>query len=224
MPLTDAHPSPAWRRRSRCAAACLLVAGIGLAACSPLAPQPQPAPVAPPSPPPPPPPPAVTVYVPQLEPVDMASRHLLAYQERLLQLSPGDLAQEVARLGDGSASPQAAMDLALALGYTRAPGDLLRAQGLLDQVLRNNSPQAQPWHAFAKLLQSRYVEQRRAEEQTEKLNAQLRDAQRDNQRKIDQLNEKLEALKNIERSLNSRPQPGPSPLPASPAPAPRPAP
>lgn len=223
MPLTDAHTSPAWRRRSRCAAACLLAAGIGLA-CMPLMPQPAPAPAIPSPPPPPPPPPAVTVYVPQLEPVDVAARHLLGYQERLLQLSPGDLAQEVARLGDGSASPQAAMDLALALGHTRNPGDLLRAQGLLDQVLRNSSPQAQPWHAFARLLQARYVEQRRAEEQTEKLNAQLRDAQRDNQRKIDQLNEKLEALKNIERSLNSRPQPGPPPSPASPAPAARPAP
>ena len=223
MPPTDAYPSTAWRRRSRCAAACLLAAGMGLA-CVPLAPQPQPAPVTTPPPPPPPPPPPVTVYVPQLEPVDVAARHLLSYQERLLQLSPGDLAQEVARLGDGSASPQAAMDLALALGQTRGPGDLQRAQGLLDQVLRNSSPQAQPWHPLARLLLARYAEQRRAEEQTEKLNAQLRDAQRDNQRKIDQLNEKLEALKNIERSLNSRPQPGPPPSPASPAPAARPAP
>jgi hypothetical protein len=159
-----------------------------------------------------------------LEPVDVASRHLLGYQERLLQLSPGDLAQEVARLGDGSASPQAAMDLALALGHTRGPGDLQRAQQLLDQVLRNSTPQAQPWHSLARLLQARFAEQRRAEEQTERLNAQLRDQQRDNQRKVDQLNEKLEALKNIERSLNNRPPPGPTPLPAPPAPAPRPAP
>jgi hypothetical protein len=199
-----------------------MVAGMGLA-CAPLAPLPQSAPVAPPPAAPATPPPVVTVYVPQLEPVDVAARHVLAYQERLLQLSPGDLAQEVARLGDGSASPQAAMDLALALGYTRGPGDLQRAQALLDQVLRNGSPQAQPWHSLAKLLQARYAEQRRAEEQTERLNAQLRDAQRDNQRKIDQLNEKLEALKNIERSLNSRPQPGPPQLPAPSAPAIRPA-
>lgn len=207
-PFFDVTSTPAWRRR-RTAAACLVAAGISMA-CAPLH-EPMP-----PAPPPPPPAPPTTVYVPTptLEPVDVAARHLLSYQERLTQLSPGDLTQEVARLGDGSASPQATMDLALALGQTRAPGDLVRAQGLLDQVLRNAA--AQPWHQFARLLQTRYAEQRRAEEQTERLNQQLRDAQRDNQRKLDQLNEKLEALKAIERSLNNRPPPGP----ASPAPTP----
>lgn len=177
------------------------------AACAPLH-EPMPAPpAAPPEP--------ITVYVPLLDPVDVNARHLFAYQERLSQLSPGDLAQEVVRLGDGSASPQATMDLALALGQTRGNGDLARAQGLLDQVLRNSSPEAQAWHAMARLLSARYAEQRRAEEQTERLNQQLRDSQRDNQRKLDQLNEKLEALKAIERSLNNRPTPAPSGPPAS---------
>jgi hypothetical protein len=35
----------------------------------------------------------------------------------------------------------------------------------------------------------------------------LHDAQRDNQRKLDDVNSKLEALKAIERSLNTRQQP-----------------
>lgn len=193
------------RSRQRCIAACLVVAGVSMA-CAPITPIKHPeAQVAemPPAP--------AIVYVPTVEPVDTAARHLLAYQETLAKLNPADLTRELGRLGDGASSVQATMDLALALGYTRANGDLAKAQSLLDQVIGNPSPEAQAWHGLARLLSSRYAEQRRAEEQTERVNQQLRDTQKDNQRKLDQLNEKLEALKSIERSLNSRNTPGPGP-------------
>jgi len=168
---------------------------------------------------PPPPPPQVVqlppapeiVYVPTVEPVDKAARHLLAYQETLSRLPTADLSRELGRLGDGASSIQSTMDLALVLGLTRAPGDLAKGQSLLDQVLGNPSPEAQAWHGLARLLAARYADQRRAEDQFDRLNQQLRDAQRDNQRKLDQLNEKLEALKSIERSLNSRNNAGPGP-------------
>ena len=202
MPSFDFQP---WltRSRQRCIAACLLVAG-GSTACAPLQPPPEPKVIElPPAP--------TIVYVPTVEPVDTAARHLLAYQETLAKLPPPELSRELSRLGDGASSVQATMDLALALGYTRANGDLAKAQSLLDQVIGNPSMEAQAWHGLARLLSSRYAEQRRAEEQTERVNQQLRDAQRDNQRKLDQLNEKLEALKSIERSLNSRSTPGPGP-------------
>jgi uncharacterized protein YlxW (UPF0749 family) len=157
-----------------------------------------------------------------LEAVDVAARHLLAYQAVLAPMGAADLAREVSRLGDGSASVADTMELALTLSYTHGSGDLARAQGLLDQVLGNSAVQARAWHGLARLLSTRYAEQRRAEEQVERLNQQLRDAQRDNQRKLDQLNEKLEALKSIERSLNSRPVPMPSPQASAAKPAPRP--
>ncbi|OIQ89748.1 hypothetical protein GALL_283640 [mine drainage metagenome] len=160
------------------------------------------------------------MYVPLPEPEDMAARHLLAYQAVLLQMSTAELSREVTRLGDGSASSAATMDLALALRFTRANGDLVRAQGLLERVLNNSSAEA--WHGLARLLSTRYADQRRLEDQVERLNQQLRDTQRDNQRKLDQLNEKLEALKSIERSLNSRPLPGPTPQESSAQPMPRP--
>ena len=57
---------------------------------------------------------------------------------------------------------------------------------------------------LVQLLSSQYAELRRQEESIDKLNGQLRDAQR----RIEQLNEKLEALKNIERSLSVRPAAG----------------
>ncbi len=191
------------RTRQRCTAACLGLA-MAATACAPLQAPPEPKVVELP------PPPAI-VYVPTLEPVDTAARHLLAYQETLSRLPPPDLSRELNRLGDGASSVQATMDLALALGFTRANGDLAKAQSLLDQVIGNPSPEAQAWHGLARLLSSRYAEQRRAEEQLERANQQLRDTQKDNQRKLDQLNEKLEALKSIERSLNSRNTPAPNP-------------
>jgi hypothetical protein len=152
----------------------------------------------------------VSVSSPVPSPGDVAARHLLAYEDQLTPMNPADLAQELARAGDGSASPQAAMDLALLLSHTRGSGDLARAMALLDQVQRDPSVAARPWHGLARLLLFRAIEQRRAEEQIERLNQQLRDVQRDNQRKLDQLNEKLEALKAIERSINNRQQPATS--------------
>lgn len=195
-------------------AACL-AATLGFAGCAT-------APPPPPAKPADPPPAPEIVYVPTVEAVDKAARHLLAYQETLSRLPTADLSRELGRLGDGASSIQATMDLALVLGLTRVPGDIAKAQLLLDQVLGNPSPEAQAWHGLARLLAARYADQRRAEDQNERLNQQLRDAQRDNQRKLDQINEKLEALKSIERSLNTRNNAAPAPQASSAKPAAKP--
>lgn len=228
MPATDGPlsrlPEPArgrarWRPHR---AAALAVAGTWLLGCASDPPPPPPAPPPPPpveAPAPPPPPPAapppapVTVLVKVIEPRDEAVRHALAYQQQLAAMTPGLLLAELQRLGDGRASPQATMELAMALGHARGNGDLVRAIGLLDGLQRD--PQATPWHAIARWLGQRYAEQRRAEEQAERLAQQLRDQQRDHQRRIDQLQAQIEALKSIERSLTTRP---PAAAPAAPAP------
>lgn len=186
-------------------------------ACAPLGLKPPAEPV-----PPPPPPPPTTVYVPMLAPEDLAARQLLSYQAALSKMPSADWPKEAGRLGDGSASLEDTMKLALVLAYTHNNGDLARALQLLDKVLTHTSVEARAWHGLARMLQGLIAEQRRNEEQVERLNQQLRDAQRDNQRKLDQLNDKLEALKSIERSLNNRlPTPGlPSVLPTVPAPGP----
>ena len=86
------------------------------------------------------------------------------------------------------------------------------------------SPAPQPWRPLARLLLARIAEQRRLEEQLDKMTAQRRDTQR----AIQQLTEKLEALKAIERSMTAHPAPPPA-LPGSaagaesaPPPAPKP--
>ena len=167
-----------------------------------------------PKPPPPPPPPVVVAPPPvkcdpPLEARDLAARHLLATEDRLSALNTADLTAEASRPLEG-ASLEQQVDQALAMSMTHNPGDLARAQGVLDQVLHNNTPQADPWRSLARLLAYRLGEQKRAEDAVERSAQQLRDAQRDNQRKLDDANAKLEALKAIERSLNTRQSPAAS--------------
>lgn len=181
----------------------------------------------------------VSVPVPTASPVDAAGRQVLAWSEELRALPTDALVQEAARLGDGSVSAASGMRLALVLGLTRNPGDLNRAQQVLEGVLRRaaapapaeaavasvpaptgaasasvadavasvsalplQAPMPDPvldWAPWARWLQARYQFERRMEDQIERQAAQLREGQR----KQDQLNEKLEALKAIERQLVS---------------------
>ena len=179
-----------------------------LAACAPL-PEREPAPVrkaeapapaasVPVAPPPPAEPPATAA--------DLATRDMLAFQERARQMPPADLAKEIARLSDAPPAPRTSFELALLLAQTRNNGDLSRALGVLDGLLRSTAPEAAPFQPLARLVAARLADQRRLEEQVERQNQQARD----NQRRIEQLNEKLEALKAIERSLTTRPAAGPA--------------
>ena len=202
MPTIEVFPMPA----TRVAALVALFGAASLVGC--VTPKPLP--------PPPPPPvaaPAVVKCDPPRDAQDAAARHLLATEDRFSALNTADLTAEAGRAPDPT-SIEAQMDQTLALSMTHNPGDLARAQALLDQVLHNNAPQADPWRSLARLLAYRLGEQKRAEDTAERNAQQLRDAQRDNQRKLDDVNSKLEALKAIERSLNTRQ------LPAASAPKP----
>lgn len=180
---------------------------------------PRPAPV--PSPPPveAPAPKVVVVQAPaQPEAADLAARRLIAYHEQIRQLSPQDLANEINRLNAAvSATPTAAppdvvLELALALSQQHNGGDVARAVALLEPITRSSAPELAPWQPLARLLLGRVLEQRRLEE------ALNREAtrNREQQRTLQQLNEKLEALKAIERSMANRPPSG-GPAPATPA-------
>jgi hypothetical protein len=194
----------------------MLACAMLFSACAPVPPAPEP--------PPPvvePPPKVIVVPAPapplQPDPVDVASRRLLAYHEQLRQMAPPDVAQEVARMNNtlsvngAATSPAVILELALALAQQHNGGDLGRAVALVDPIARSSAPESQPWQALARLLVARFSEQRRLEEQLDRQAVQLRDSQRN----VQQLNEKLEALKAIERSLNTRPAPPPAPAPGS---------
>lgn len=133
---------------------------------------------------------------------------LLAYADRLRNLPGPELAQEITRLGN-AASAGDQLRLALTLSQTRQLPDLVRAQDLLQRALANNSEEARPLHALARLLAARFAEQRRVEDQLERQNQQLRELQR----RLEQTQDKLDALKEIERSLSNRPAAAPAPPP-----------
>jgi hypothetical protein len=176
----------------------------------------------PPAPPPhvaPPPPPVAPVAVPApppapppdlAKPSDQAARRLLAYHEQLLGKSPEDLLAEVARLdaqtAGAAASPDQALDLALVLSMEHNPGDLARAADLVEPIANGTSPDLQPWLPIARLLAGAIAEQRRLEEQLATQAAHNRETQHT----IQQLTEKLEALKAIERSMTARVAPSPA--------------
>ena len=138
-----------------------------------------------------------------------AVAHLLDYVERVRAMPLTELRQEITRLGDGS-SPAEQIQLSVVLSQLFQLPELIRAQDLLARVLANEGAEARPLHALGRLLAARYGDQRRLEEQLEKQIQQTKDVQR----KLDQTNERLEAIKAIERSLTSRPLESKSVTPA----------
>lgn len=150
-------------------------------------------------------PPAAPAPPSASEPVVQA----LAYADRVRSMSPAELGQEVMRLGNPY-QPASQLQLALVLAQLRQAPELIRAQELLTRLLANPDAQALALHPLARLLAARYGEQRRLEDLLDKQIQQTRDAQR----RLDQTNERLEALKAIERSLTSR---LPAPAPSAPA-------
>lgn len=208
--------------------ALLLGGALTLAGCVTRAPQPAPpAPAASPMPAEPAASSPRVILVPAApsapEPGDLAARRLLGFHEQVRQLAPAELAGEVNRLSavvsaTASAAPaDAVLELALALMQQRNPGDLSRAVALLEPVARSSAPELAPWQPMARLLLARALEQRRLEEQLAREISQ----RRDQQRTLQQLNEKLEALKAIERSMTARPPAAAAPVPAAPPAAPK---
>lgn len=140
---------------------------------------------------------------------------MLAYADRVRAMSAAELGQEVTRLNP-AVTPAEQLQLALVLSQQRQTQELIRAQELLTRLLANSDADAQALHPLARLLAARYGEQRRLEDQLDKQNQQTREVQR----KLDQTNERLEALKAIERSLTSRSPAPPAPAGRSRTPAP----
>ena len=134
-------------------------------------------------------------------PSDLASRRALANHEQLRSLPLNELAQEIARLSALPPAPDTSIDLAMALLLTRNGGEQNRAIALVEPLAKGTTADAEAWQPIARLLLARLQELRRLEDLLDRRNQELRDSQRD----VKQLNEKLEALKAIERSLAPRP-------------------
>ena len=151
------------------------------------------------------PPTVVAAYDEKAAKVDESSMlPLLGYQQLLAQLSPPELARERAVLLYLPPTPSSQLRLAMLFGQTRGTADLPRALALLDKVLRANDPAAASMHPLARLLATQYHERLRLQAQNERLLLQVTESQRHSA----ELQDKLEALANIERSLPLRPTGG----------------
>ena len=178
---------------------CLCVAL--LAAC---ATEPQAVPQPPKPPEPPEPVPIITLV--QMPAAPSETDALLTYYLSLRELSQAELAKELANLNGQTKCAQQALQKAMVLALNHNSADLARAQVQIDGVLKSAEPDAIALKPFAQFLLASNTELRRSYEQMDKLAQQGREAQR----RIDQLNETLEALKAIERTLPSRPNGAPS--------------
>lgn len=200
------------------ATALAMFVALVLAGCNATSPQAVAAPAAEPKveQAPPAPEPTIPDTAPTVAPGPQAAERVgqvLARTDRTLRMAPAELTKEIARLSESEdATADTPLLLATALAQTRQPVDTARALGLVQRVLASNAEAAQALHPLARLMEARLLQQRRLEEQLERQTQQLREAQRRN----DQLNERLEAVRAIERSLTTRP----GPLPGAPASAP----
>lgn len=134
-----------------------------------------------------------------------------AYQFRLL--NGPQLAAEIdrmERLERHRLDARQRLRWALALSQTLQVQDTQKALGLVQEVLESPDEQSVALRPLAHLLGQMFREQRRLDAQNERLSQQLRD----NQRRVEQLNDRIEAMRAIERSLNR-----PAPLPTAPRPA-----
>ncbi len=125
----------------------------------------------------------------------------LDYAEQLRQMQPAEVTAEIARLGEPGSDVKRQMQLALALMHAPLPNDTTRTLGLLQRLISHPSDEADPLRPLARLLATRLATQRKLEEGNERLNQQWREAQR----RIELLNERIDAMRAIERSLSPLP-------------------
>ena len=143
---------------------------------------------------------------------------LLGYLQLLAQLSPQELARERAVLLYIPPTPSTQIRLAMLFGQARGQTDLPRALALLDKVQKSSAPAAASMHPLARLLASHYQERLRLQAHNERLQAHNERLQAQSERLMLQLSEslrhsgelqdKLDALADVERSLPVRPSGG----------------
>lgn len=155
-----------------------------------------------------------------VEAVEDATAGLLRYATRLRAMGASELKQELNTLvgqgtrgGTGPATgtgttPKTQMQLALVLLQIREPVETARALGLLQRVATSAESGASGYKALAYLLIDNLITTRRLEDNLERTSQQLRESQR----RIDVLNERLDAMRAIERSMNAPPPNAPRPV------------
>lgn len=124
----------------------------------------------------------------------------LNYNLGLGKITAAELGRERMVLNAVPQTPYTQVRMAMLLGHPRVQQDLGKALALLDSVLKSSDPAAVPFHPLARLLSDNYIERARLESQLDRQGQQMKDSQR----KATELQEKLDSLADIERTLTPR--------------------
>jgi hypothetical protein len=135
-------------------------------------------------------------------PGDDGQASALAYYQSLQRMSAAQLGRERAMLAAVPSSPGIQLRMAMLLGNPRGQPDLAKALSLLDAVLKSSDPVAVGLQPLARLLADNFGERQKLEVQLDKQGQQLKDSQR----KAAELQEKIDSLADIERTLPQRPR------------------
>lgn len=166
------------------------------------------------------------VVCPEIGTYDADAVHaLIAYHREIRELDPAELQHARGAMGNPGDRPLEWMRQAMMLGDPRDATDLPRAIAFLGGVLASSRDDAIAVRSLARLLSGEFQERMRLEQllsaesqermrlerQLEHAGAQLKASHRTRE----ELQEKLDALTEIERSLPARPSPDPE-VPAEP--------
>jgi len=133
---------------------------------------------------------------------DAGALPALAYYQMLQRMTPAQINRERLVLAALPSTPNTQVRTAMVLGHPRGQQDLTKALALLEGVLKSTDPAALGLHPLARLLADNYAERQKLETQLEKQGQQLKDSQR----KAVELQEKIDGLAEIERTLPQRPR------------------
>ncbi len=126
----------------------------------------------------------------------------LAYYQMLQRMTPAQINRERQVLAALPPTPNNQVRTAMVLGHPRGQQDFTKALALLEGVLKSADPAASGLYPLARLLADNYMERQKLETQLEKQGQQLKDSQR----KAVELQEKIDSLAEIERTLPQRPR------------------
>lgn len=159
--------------------------------------------------------PAETVASAAIKVDETAMLPLLGYYQLLQHMSPQELVRERTILQSIPQTFPAQLRMAMLLGQVRGPMDIARALSLLDGILKSTTQDAASLYPLARLLVSQYQERWRLDQERIKSDQErgkldkkielLSQQLKDSQHKSDELQEKLDAMANIEHSIPALP-------------------
>ncbi len=136
------------------------------------------------------------------QPAEPGPGAALTYYQALQRMTPAELSRERSILTAVPQTPFTQLRMAMLLGSGRVAPDLPRAQQVLEGLLKSVEPTAAVFQPIARVLADNYAERLKLEAQVERQSQLAKDAQRRQQ----ELQEKLDGLAGIERSLTVRPR------------------